>query len=238
MIFNPRIQKSAGPVGTQISTLEVGTLVKMNINGAPWEWKIVHQGLPGSMYDSSCDGCWLLLENIYENRQWNSSNVNDYANSTIKAYLNGDFFELLDSGIQSQVKEVKIPYRPGSGISANVSSGANGLSCKIFPLSSREIGYDDESDSPNDGEKLDFFEQEGASLSFAKRVAKYNGIENSWALRSPYLIIMGFGDSVLSIDLDGSVTSSYLPSRLIGVRPTLILPSTALVDDDLNVLAA
>ena len=115
MIGDTNVRAMPVAAGTQISTLEVGTLVKMNISGTPWEWKIVHQGLPGSMYDQSCDGCWLLLENIYENRQWNSSKVNDYANSTINAYLNGEFFGMLDAGIQSQVKQVKIPYRPGSG---------------------------------------------------------------------------------------------------------------------------
>ncbi len=115
MIGDTNVRAMPVAAGTQISTLEVGTLVKMNISGTPWEWKIVHQGLPGDMYDASCDGCWLLLENIYEIRQWNSSYVNDYANSTINAYLNGEFFGMLDAGIQSQVKQVKIPYRPGSG---------------------------------------------------------------------------------------------------------------------------
>lgn len=239
MIGDTNVRAMPVAAGTQISTLEVGTLVKMNISWTPWEWKIVHQGLPGDMYDASCDGCWLLLENIYENRQWNSSYVNDYANSTINAYLNGEFFGMLDAGIQSQVKQVKIPYRPGSGRSANVSSGANGLSCKIFLLSSREIGYNNEFDAPKDGEKLGFFiDNVDDGVAYDNRVAKYNGIENEWALRSPYLAIGSFGNDLLGIDVDGSMYLYYRPSNPTGIRPTLILPSTALADDDLNVLAA
>lgn len=46
---------------------------------------VVHKGRPSAAYDASCSGVWLLMEDIYENRQWHSSNVNDYANSTIHA---------------------------------------------------------------------------------------------------------------------------------------------------------
>ena len=49
------------------------------------------------------------MEDIYENRQWHSSNVNDYANSTIHAYLNNQFLALFDANIQAQIKQVSLP---------------------------------------------------------------------------------------------------------------------------------
>ena len=236
MIGDTNVRAMPVAAGTQISTLEVGTLVKMNISGTPWEWRIVHQGLPGSMYDQSCDGCWLLLDKIYENRQWNSSDMNDYENSTVNAYLNEDFFGLLDSGTQSQVKDVKIPYRPGSGTSTNVSSGANGLSCKIFLLSATEVSFSFDYMPANEGAELSYFAGCADSDADSKRVANFNGAVNNWWLRSPSTDPYS-SDSALLVYTDG-FWYPYSCSKLNGVRPALILPSTALVDDELNVLAA
>lgn len=237
MLNNTLYMGNAAPAGTQIGTLEVGTLVKMNINGAPWEWRIVHQGLPGDMYDSSCDGCWLLLENIYETRQWNSKNENGYGNSTIYPYVNGDFFARLDVGIQSQVKEVKIPYRPGTGTGENVSSGGNGLLCKAFLLSSTELGFVSSNSYkfPIEGSKLSYFQDcnENPVSDEGKRVAKMDGTNTAWATRTPDRTFPASNDFVgTSGRLNfNSATTAY------GIRPALILPSTAKVDDDLNLIA-
>ena len=233
MIFNPRIQKSAGPVGTQISTLEVGTLVKINENGAPVEYLIVNQGLPSSMYDASCDGCWVLRKDIAENRAWDSSN-NDYKNSDIQAYLNGGWLSRYSAGVLSQIKQVKIPYQNGTGSGGSVASGANGLSCKLFLLSCYEVGFSTSDDSwfPHDGAKLSYFSSGMGSAANNKRIANYNGSATDWWFRSP------------NTDNTGNVwyVSSYGGyynwdcNIAYGVRPALILPSTALVDTDLNLI--
>ena len=55
--------------GTPISDLPVGNAIKLNVGGNPLEFLIVHQGLPGDSYDESCDGAWLLMKDIYENRR-------------------------------------------------------------------------------------------------------------------------------------------------------------------------
>ena len=235
MIFNPRIQKSAGPVGTQISTLEVGTLVKINENGAPVEYKIVNQGLPSSMYDASCDGCWVLRKDIAENRTWDSTN-NDYKNSNIHAYLNGNWTSRYSAGVLSQIKQVKIPYVNGTGSGGSVASGANGLSCKIFLLSGYELGWTTSDDSyfPRDGAKLSYFSSGSSSSANNKRIANYNGSATSWWLRSPNT---SAADYVWIVYSNGGYNGRYCDS-IYGVRPALILPSTALVDTDLNVIPA
>ena len=109
----------------------MGSTIKLNLNGSPREFLIMHQGNPStSMYDASCNGTWVRMKEAYENRMWDSSN-NDYANSDVDAWLNGTFLNMLDPDIREQgVKQVKIPYRPGSGIGTKVNTGANGLSCK------------------------------------------------------------------------------------------------------------
>ena len=234
MIGDTNVRAMPAATGTQISTLEVGTLVKLNENGAPVEYKIVNQGLPSSMYDASCDGCWVLRKDIAENRKWDSSN-NDYKNSDIQAYLNGSWTSRYSAGMLSQIKQVKIPYVNGTGSGGSVASGANGLSCKIFLLSGYEVGWttSDHSYFPRDGAKLSYFSSGTGSAANNKRIAKYNGSATKWLLRSPATNYPNYVWGVLS---DGGCRD-WDYSIAYGVRPALVLPSTALVDDDLNVLA-
>lgn len=222
-------------LGTAISTLEVGTLVKVNENGAPVEYMIVQQGLPDAMYDASCDGCWLLRKDIAENRKWDSTN-NDYQNSDIHAYLNGDWTSRYEAGILSQIKQVKIPYVNGTGSRDSVASGANGLSCKIFLLSGYEVGFStsDNSYFPRDGAKLSYFSSGTGTSANNKRIAKLNGSPTYWWLRSPNTHNTYNVWDVLS---NGNYGSRYYNGS-IGVWPAFILPSTALVDDNLNVIPA
>lgn len=221
-------------LGTAISTLEVGTLVKVNENGAPVEYMIVQQGNPdASMYDASCDGCWLLRKDCAETRFWGSSN--DYQNSDIHAYLNGDWTSRYEAGILSQIKQVKIPYVNGTGGSA-VASGANGLSCKIFLLSGYKVGFStsDSSYFPRDGAKLSYFSSGTGSVANNKRIANYNGSATFWWLRSPHT---NGTNSVWDVGSGGSYYNRDC-GRVYGARPAFILPSTALVDDNLNVIPA
>ena len=212
----------------KLSAKGVGSVVKIKVNGTLRNFIVVHQGKPSSIYDASCDGTWLLMEDIYETRQWHSSNVNDYANSTIHSYLNSTFLNLIDANIRAQIKQAKIPYRPGSGTSQSVNSGANGLSAKIFLLSDREVGYTQSNVNQyivNDGAKLSYF-QDGNGTT--EKIAKLNGSATRWWLRSPRTydstyawLVVSNGDA-----FNYNCTSTY------GVRPALILPSTLLVSDD------
>ncbi len=212
----------------QLGTKAVGSIVKLKENGALVDYIVVHQGKPSSLYDASCDGTWLLRKDILETRQWHSSNVNDYANSTIKAYLNSTFLARFDANIQAQIKQVKIPYRPGSGTSQTVNSGANGLSCKIFLLSDREVGYTQSNVNSyiaNDGAKLDYF-KDGNGTS--EKIAKLNGSAAFWWLRSPHTssAASAWGVNSSGYANNGGCASTY------GVRPALILPSSLLTSDD------
>ena len=92
-----------------LSAKAVGSTVKLKVGGTARNFIVVHKGKPSAAYDASCDGVWLLMEDIYENRQWHSSNVNDYAASTIHAYLNNQFLALFDANIQAQIKQVSLP---------------------------------------------------------------------------------------------------------------------------------
>lgn len=219
--------------GTPVSSLAVGTLIKINENGAPVEYMVVNQGLPSSMYDASCDGCWVLRKDIAENRAWDSSN-NDYKNSDIHAYLNGSWTSRYSAGVLSQIKQVKIPYVNGTGVGGSVASGANGLSCKIFLLSGYELGWttSDISYFPRDGAKLSYFSSGTGSAANNKRIANYNGSAAYWWLRSPDTSVPYY---VWGVNSNGGC-SDWDYYNTYGVRPALVLPSTALVDANLALI--
>lgn len=204
-----------------VSSLPVGTKIKLKENGAFANYIVVNQGKPSSGYDDSCDGTWILRESISETKQWHSSNVNDYANSTIKTYLNGTFLALFDSAIQNAIKQVKIPYRPGSGTSSTVNSGSSGLSCKIFLLSGYEMGWtsSDNQYFPADGAKLSYFDSGTGATANNKRIAYLSGRATHWWLRSPRTSGSTYAWFVYTLGGYGDDSCSGSG----GVRPALVL---------------
>ena len=47
----------------------VGSIIKLKVNGSAKDFIVVHQGKPSSVYDDSCAGTWLLMQDIYESPQ-------------------------------------------------------------------------------------------------------------------------------------------------------------------------
>ena len=212
-----------------LSSKAIGSTIKLKVNGSAKDFIVVHQGKPSSVYDDSCNGTWLLMKDIYENRQWHSSNTNDYANSTIHSYLNSTFLNLFESNIKKAIKQVKLPYRKGSGTSTTVTSGSNGLSAKIFLLSATETSFNFSSYMPSgEGAELAYFKGCADNSADSKRVAYLNGSASAWWLRSP---LCSYFSGALCVNSSGGWRSSSC-SGSCGIRPALILPSTLLVSDD------
>lgn len=211
-----------------LSSKAIGSTIKLKVNGSAKDFIVVHQGKPSSVYDDSCNGTWLLMKDIYESRQWHSSNTNDYANSTIHSYLNSTFLAMFDSNIQKAIKQVKLPYRKGSGTSTTVTSGSNGLSAKIFLLSATETSFSFSSMPSGEGAELAYFKGCADNSLDSKRVAYLNGSAAYWWLRSPYC---NYFSLALGVYSNGG-WNGYGCSDSYGIRPALILPSTLLVSDD------
>ena len=211
-----------------LSSKAIGSTIKLKVNGSARNFIVVHQGKPSSVYDDSCNGTWLLMQDIYENRAWHSSNTNDYANSTIHSYLNSTFLNLFESNIKNAIKQVKLPYRKGSGTSTTVTSGSNGLSAKIFLLSATETSFDFSYMPSGEGAELAYFKGCADNSSDSKRVAYLNGAAAGWWLRSPNCGVFNYA---LYVNSNGGWSDFYC-SNSYGIRPALILPSTLLVSDD------
>ena len=242
--------------GTPIGSLPVGSSVYMNVSGVRKEFLIVNQGNPDtSMYDSSCNGTWLLMKDAYEQRAFSTANENpnQYTESSqMQQYLNGDFFAKFDSDIQGIIKQVILPSRKyggnaGDGYTSPVYKGANGVSAKIFLLSFTELGGGSYNNSvEGEGVTLSYFNDCGENHSSAqpKRVANMNGSPVYWWTRTP-----GFGNSAANgatmfVTYTGSIShekpnkdTNSVNGKPYCIRPALILPSTILVDGSGNVMA-
>lgn len=212
----------------KLGTKAVGSIVKIKVNGASKDFIVVQQGNPNtSTYDSSCNGTWLLMKDIYTTSTF--GNNNSYKDSSIHTYLNGTFYNLIDSNIRAAIKQVKIPYQNGTGSGGSLATGSNGLSTKVFLLSGYEVGWTTSDDGyfPKDGVRLAYFGNSSSGNS--KRIA-YNGSSAAiWWLRSPCTINYNY---VWLVNTDGSYYGSFWYYYSCGVRPAFILPSTLVVSDD------
>lgn len=222
--------------GTPLGNYDVGSTVKIAVGGKDYDWLVVHQGLPGSMYDTSCNGVWLLMKDIYEKREWGSGDYNNYYNSTIHSYLNNTFLNLFKSNIKDAIKQVKIPYRGGNGSSKTVMSGPNGISTKVFLLSASELSFNFSYMPTAEGAELTYFKGCANDGPDSKRIAKLNGSSIVWWSRSPYCNSSYAGNRKLVVDTIGDWRHKGQESN--GVRPCMILPPSTLVDDTGHIIVA
>lgn len=218
--------------GEPIGNSPVGTSVFFNVDGIKTEWIIVHQGNPStSLYDSSCNGTWLLMKNIYTESVFGSNN--SYSASTIHNTVLPNLINVIDEKVRNIIKDVKIPYRKGSGWGSSVGSGSSGLSTKAFLLSVKEVGMSNFSHQPNDGVKLDYFLDGTGTDANDKRIAYYNGTALTWFSRSPDTAA---SKSILGAFKDGSRAEPTC-TNAYGIRPAIIVPQETLIGSNGSLIA-
>lgn len=212
-----------------LGQVAVGSIVKLNENGSPTNYIVVNQGIPGNspLYDASCNGTWLLRQDIPFTSNFNGSG-NNYANSSAKNNMNA-FSNAYDPDIQAKVVNAIIPYCIGGG-SSTVNSGSNGVSVKCFLLSAYELGFTDDiyPGFPEDGYVLSYFSSAYNQQTNAIRKANYNGSTTEWWTRSPYT---GNSDQVFNVNKTGGF-KSWISTATAGRRPAVIFPQSMLVMDD------
>lgn len=202
------------PGGSAAGDLLVGQTVAIKESGTPIPYLVVHQGNPDAgLYDASCEGTWLLRNEIKAMRAYGPSRFYNYSDmpNFLDPYISGSATSGLDEKIKNAMKVVKIPYHASSG---GVMSGANGLSCRAFLLSPREYG-DGNYLMPADGVALDYFKGGDA----ANRIAYYRGEPAIHWTRSDRLE----GSTVWAV-LESGTFISLSGSYSYGVRPAFILP--------------
>lgn len=214
-----------------LSQVAVGTVVKLNESGSPVNYIVVNQGIPSNspLYDASCNGTWLLRQEIHSYQVWDADLYNNYANSDIHVWLNHTFLALLDSKIQDAIKSVKIPYNTGE-YSSN-KTGANGLSCKAFLLGGYEVGFimSTSFQIPTDCAKLSYFLEGESTNARQRRTAEFENEYASWGLRSP---VTNYSSQLCEVTSRGEGDNSNV-SWETGIRPCFIMDgATTYVLDD------
>ena len=210
---------------TRLDNKGIGDIIKIKENDSPIDFIVAHKGAPSTAYYGMDGGVIVLRKDIHSNGVYDSSS-NDCVNPDIYFWCNNIYLNTIQEDIRSQIMTVKIPYRRGT-FGSSVSSGANGLECKVFLPSTKEVDST-ESYSPNEGAVFSYFKGGGNS----KRIAKLNGSPNYWRLRSPVTYHSGNAYLVVPSGVVGYVGVNHSYGR----RPVFVLPGTLYVDDTGNVV--
>lgn len=197
---------------TTLGNKATGSIIKLKENGTLVDFYVAKHD-----YESGLNGSGRTLvvrKDCYDNRVWDSGNVNAYAGSDIDTWFNGTYKNMLDATIRSLIGTTKIRYTPGNG---NNTVGT--LERSIFALSLTELG-----------ESHSYANVEGSALPIAStlKIAYLNGNANSQWTRSPYT---GYTHYAWWLDSNGGIGYSYCGSTY-GSRPAFTLPSDLYVSDD------
>lgn len=197
---------------TTLGNKATGSIIKLKENGTLVDFYVAKHD-----YESGLNGSGRTLvvrKDCYDNRVWDSGNVNAYAGSDIDTWFNGTYKNMLDATIRSLIGTTKIRYTPGNG---NNTVGT--LERSIFALSLTELG-----------ESHSYANVEGSALPIAStlKIAYLNGNANTQWTRSPYS-----GNTYYAWGLNsGGGISDYYCYNTYGSRPAFTLPSDLYVSDD------
>lgn len=207
---------------TALKDKSIGSIIKIKIwdgdiaQAVDTDFILTNLGAPNSSYKNA-NGAWLTQKNIQTTMMFNNNNNQAYAKSYFcdtEHDFEGNYLSSIDSELQPYILTPTLP------IAAGASIGATTITKKVFLLSITETGATTLS---NDGSKLSYFSDNSS------RIARYgNGQTAIWWTRSPY---SGHSYRVYCVGTNG-VQDSDIASGSRGVRPTFIIDSSLLVDEN------
>lgn len=204
MIFiDPKLWAVAS--GKPLGNFSEGDIIQLNEGGVPVDFYVAKHD-----YESALNGAGRTLvvrKDVYDQRQWHSSNVNAWASCTMRSWLNGDYKALLGPEIQEAMGTTTYRYTPGNG-NTSVSTRSDA----VFLLSATELGKSES-----------WFNVEGSALPIAStlQVAYRNGSATTQWTRSPHT---NYTVSAIYLYSNGFVNYYYC-TFTNGSRPTFTLPS-------------
>lgn len=220
---------------TLLKNQAVGSTVWLKRNGTPTSFVVVHQGNPDpALYDSSCDGSWLMAQQALTTRSFHTTAAigsSNYGASALHTWLQNEFFAQLDQTGKTLVRRVRIPWceGPDQCIDGIIHTGSSGLETTAFLPSLLELGIDEGMSAPADGAKLAYFEAGKDASACKKRAALLGSTPVSYWTRS----LFSMSDSEMyTISSDGSSAAQNCSWDKGGVRPLLILSGSAMVQPD------
>ena len=203
--------------GTPLGSLAEGTLIKIKENGTPVEFYLAKHS-----YEPDLNGAGrelLVRKDVYDQRQWNSSNANAWANCVLRSWLNSNYKNLFSSAVQALIGTTTYYYTPGNG-----SWSVTTRSDAVFSLSGTELNGSHENCNVEGTAlpiwstlRLAYNSSGDRSFQWTRSPATSN-TSSAWAFDT----IPGFGGFGVNTE--------------IGSRPCFTLPATALVDQGLNLI--
>lgn len=208
---------------TALKDKSIGSIIKIQIRDPDTatysytDFILTNLGAPDSSYKNA-NGAWLTQKGIYGEELFNSNNNQAYANSVFcdtKYDFEGNYLSNVDSKIQPYILTPTLP------IAAGASIGATTITKKVFLLSITETGA---ATLSNDGSKLSYFSNNNS------RIAYYGNTNKAaiWWTRSPS---SNSSLGVYCVNTIGGQDYNYA-SNSHGVRPTFIIDSSLLVDEN------
>lgn len=213
--------------GEPLSSFALGTSFSLGGNSTRQSFILVHKGTPGGgMYDSTCNGAWLMYDGIAGSTAIDGNNyIYGYEGWALDNWCVNYPGNNLSSSVNAKLKTVHLPYvKRADYNSANVSYGSNGLSRRCFLLSAVEMGVYTwqgvDGLMAQEGAKLDYFDYTTAATDKRKAGTEY------WT-RSKRT---HNGNWQYTFEADGSFhdVGNYRENSL-GMRPCIVLPLNTLV---------
>ena len=199
--------------GTPLGSLVEGTLIKIQESGAPVEFYVAKQD-----YEPGLNGAGRVLcvrKDSPRDMTWTDYS---YERTEIYSWFRGTYKNRLSQNVINLIGTTKFPYIKKESISFNNYRLENDvLESSVSALSSIELGCTAIFNSSN--------YQQGSILPIAATLRHYDA---QWS-RTP----MSGTDSPPAILRDGGYTLSTFDYPVL---PAFTLPSTALVDQDLNLI--
>lgn len=189
-----------------------GQLVKLNESGKPVEFYVAKQN-----YESGLNGAGLVLlvrKDVYQNGQWNSENINNYAESTILNWSNNTYRLKLDPWVYSSTGIVSTSIRV-----TNSNKTVENRKVIVFQLSLAELGLG-HVDANSEGSILPIY----GTL----KIANYQGAPTSQWTRTP---TKNNNTNAFSVSSSGSPNIGNCTASF-GYRPCFCLKSNVYVSDD------
>ena len=195
--------------GTPLSAYAEGDIVYINESGSPVEFYVAKHD-----YESSLNGAGRTLvvrKDVYDQRSWNSYNLNTWASCSMRSWLNSTYKALLDADIQEAIGTTTYRYTPGNG-DKTVSTRSDA----VFLLSLTELG-----------QSYTYANVEGSVLpiAFILQIAYQGGSATAQWTRSPRT---NFAARACYLLANGNVGSNNCMGTY-GSRPAFTLPSSTIV---------
>lgn len=223
MPFNAAVSEdgylTGGTQPVKLGSLAIGTQLPITYQGKKRNFIIVNQGNPdATMYDSSCNGTWLLLKTPFQKAFW--GNDDSYSKSVCAVEIGQQHKNMLDTEVQKLVKRVKIPYQETR--TDALRTKADGFACDMFLLSSREIGIN----SPNDSTAT-YNASKIAYFKYGTVVPSEMISGSRWWLRNQNGM---YGGTALCVDSEGKLANQACGGVELQLRPCMILPIECEID--------